>query len=464
MIVVRLLSAHDYGVLAIVRTTIAFVAALAGFGMGSVLVRYLPERETLQRGSRQLFRLCGATQAAGWLVFLIVVILLRRPIDALYGSPVGTPLMAGAAFLSGNMAFTLLQCVYTATFRTRTLAMLQTLLSVAILLLSWAALSLGWGVIGVLGAASLPYLAISLVAAPQVFRSLKGGRAPREGARLFRYAIPFAAVEILNLITWRQSETLMLGHFTGPEAAGTFDIAYRLPQLLMEFIPEAIWPLVLAAFAEIYTRRKEKLGELIAHYFRLLFVLITPVTLFGALYGDILIEALYGVERAAAGDYARIFFVIFHVSFFGTPFSMAIYILEKTWVNLVLSLIFALVNVGLDLVLIPRYGLAGAIPPVALAVLLSPILRAIALRKLYGSVPVPWLFLGKCYLASASLLLLFPIRVAGGPWVSLPLLGGAALLVVPLSFRLVRIIGAEERQLLQSSSLPGKEIILKWFG
>ncbi|MFH1680103.1 MAG: oligosaccharide flippase family protein [Candidatus Eisenbacteria bacterium] len=461
MLVVRLLSAETYGELAIVRTALAFAAAVVGLGMGNAILRYLPERETSGAGSFRLLGFCGLLQAAGWVLFVALALLLRGPIDSLYGTPVGTPLLAGLALLSGNLIYAIAVNALNATFQTKRLAFLQGFLSIAILLLTYGALRAGWGVIGVLAATSIPHLLLGLPAVLLLRRSLSARTGPREGRRIMRYAIPLMAIEILNLVTWRQSETLLLGHFRGAAEAGLFDIAYRLPQLLLEFVPETIWPLVLAAFVEVYTRDRARLAEMTRHYFRLLFLLVTPITLFGAFYGDLLVRVLYGAERAGSGPYAQILFVIFHVSFFGTPYSMALYLIEKTGVNLALSALFAAVNLGVDLLLIPRYGLPGAIPGVALAVGISPFLRGWAVRKYYGPVGIPWRFLGRCYLASASLILLYPLRpYAGSPSGFLALLvSGAALFAIAV--RLVGLFGPEERALLERSNAPGKRLLAR---
>ena len=74
-----------------------------------------------------------------------------------------------------------------------------------------------------LAAASFPHLILAVAALPQLIRALSSGRAEAEKGRILRYAAPLAGIEVLNLITWRQSEVLILGHFTGPEAAGVFE-------------------------------------------------------------------------------------------------------------------------------------------------------------------------------------------------------------------------------------------------
>ncbi len=99
---------------------------------------------------------------------------------------------------------------------------------------------------------------------------------------------------ILNLITWRQSEVLFLGHFRSAAEAGFFDLAYRFPQMILEFVPGAIWPLVMAGFSEIYTRDRDALQRATSAYYKLLFLLVAPLSVGGILTGDLAIHLLYG--------------------------------------------------------------------------------------------------------------------------------------------------------------------------
>lgn len=463
ILVVRMLPENEYGVLTIVRTIASLAGALIGFGMGNAILRFLPERETRGEGARALLNWATLLPMAAWAAVTGAAFLLRDTIDGFYGTPIGMPLLAGIALLSGNLLYTILMNTWTATFRTRELALVQSLLSFAILGASYGALRMGWGVIGVLAASSLPYLVAAIIRGPAIWLSLRACAARLPAGPLLAYSIPVAFVDVLNQITWRQSETILLGHYTSAAAAGTFDIAYKLPQLLVEFVPDTIWPLVLAAFAEVYTRDRSRLDEMIRRYYKVLFLLVLPVSVFGVLYGDLLIQTAYGAERAEAGQYARVFFFIFHLTFWGTPLSMALYMLKKTHVNLWLALIAAAVNVGLDFVLIPQYGLRGAVPPVAIAVALTAILRGVTLRRMHGALPIPWGFLGRAYMATAPLAIFYPIRDMGSPTTALCVISGLSLLLLPFTIKVARLLGDEEREYLKQSGIPGREFLLRWF-
>jgi O-antigen/teichoic acid export membrane protein len=100
---------------------------------------------------------------------------------------------------------------------------------------------------------------------------------------------------------------------------------------------------------------------------------------------------------------------------------MALYVLEKTHVNLLIYAFLAVLNVGLDLVLIPKYGVYGAMVPVAIAILLQPFLYYAAVRRVDPGVSIPLAFIGRCFAASAFAVVMVPV---------LSLWGGAGGLII----------------------------------
>jgi O-antigen/teichoic acid export membrane protein len=465
VVIVRSLGADDYGLLALVRVTMAFLALPVGVGMGQALLRFLPELAVRSggRGGRRLLFTGLVVQVGAWAVLSLAVLLGRDAFDAFFKADLsGYVLLATLLLLVGSLRG-FFDNALTASYEMRLLAILGTVGSIVQLAATWAFLAAGAGIPGVLVATAVGELVPTFGAmrrAFQVFREPVEAIAPR---RLFGYSLPFVFLSVLNMITWKQSETIFLGHFHTPRLAGLFDLAYKLPQQLLEFIPDAIWPLVLAAMSESYTKNREGLRRLVDLYYRLLFLIVPPLSLFGILFGDRILTVLYGPEWAPAGIYCQILFGVFSLSFFGTPLSMAIYVLEKSWANFLLALLFAAINVGLDLVLIPRYGLAGAIIPVTVAIGVSPIARWFALRALMGRVSIPWRFIGRAYLVSLPILALAPLRGRVDSLLMLAVAGVASAALVFASIRVFGLLSATERDLIARSKLPLKGALLRVF-
>jgi len=273
--------------------------------------------------------------------------------------------------------------------------------------------------------------------------------------RVLRYSLPFAVIGILNLIVWRQSEVLLLGHFRSAEEAGYFDVAYRLPQMMLEFVPGTLWPLVMAGMAEAFAHDRASLGRAVAKYYRLLFALCAPICVGGAVAGGRCVEVLYGGVMQPAVIPTQIFFVVFTISFLSTPLSMALYVLERTHVNLLIYVFLAVINVGLDLVLIPRFGVYGAIVPVAIAILLQPILYYRVVRRHDAGIAIPFGTIARCVGASLAALVMVPILwVWDGAWglAVAVLVGGMAIL---FGYRVARVVNAEDAATLGSLPVPG---------
>jgi O-antigen/teichoic acid export membrane protein len=284
-------------------------------------------------------------------------------------------------------------------------------------------------------------------------------KGPRQGAvltntRMARFSIPLVAVGLLNLIVWRQSETMFLAHFRTAEEIGFFELAYKLPQMLLEFVPGAVWPLVLAGFSETYARNADNIPIAIDRYYRMLFLLCAPICMTGIVLGGRLIPIVYSEAMLPAALPAQLFFAIFTFSFLGTPLSMTLYVLEKPHVNLIVYLCMAVINVGLDLLLIPKYGVAGAMIPVAIVTASSPFIYMVIIRRYVAGVRIPFVFIGKCFLASGAVLLLVPLlRFVTGPIELAGALLAAAVLII-FAFRQIRVIGPAETEALGVFPIP----------
>lgn len=464
IIVVRALGPDHYGMLTVLKTALAFVAALCSLGLGQAALRYLPSaRAQGEAGlARFIINRVIVWQLIAWIVAVLIVWAGRGIVVRLAFPLMADYFLLGTVLVGAELAFLTTNYFTTAFYDTRSLS-LVTLAGAAVYLgVAVLTLRLGYDVPGVMVATATSYVAMSITLAVRAERHLRRFPAPPAGGvkgpdltdrGLFRYSLPFAAIGILNLIVWRQSESILLAHYRTMRESGFWDLAYRTPQMLMEFVPGAIWPLLMAGFSEIYTRDREKLNRAISVYYKLLFLLVAPISIIGAAVGDRAIVAFYGDEMHIAGHYCQILFLVFAASYLATPLSMAFFVLERPWWNLGQSLVNAVVLIGLDLLLIPRFGLTGALIPMTVVILASPGINRWLLGRLGFRPGIPWGFLARIYLAAIPCALLYPARLVlhGKVPVALAVLLAALLYVVCL--RLFRVLGEDEEELLLRSKL-----------
>jgi O-antigen/teichoic acid export membrane protein len=163
---------------------------------------------------------------------------------------------------------------------------------------------------------------------------------------------------------------------------------------------------------------------------------------------------------ASAGVFAQLFFVVFSYSFLYTPISMALYVMGKSWVNMIVFSILAIANIGLDLAFIPSYGLWGAFFPVAFVLVLAVLFFNLAVKRFRSDIKIPLGFIARCYLAGlpAALLAVTAYLWDGTVALVFQIAGGFLLLV--LGFRVMKIIGEREREIIREMPIPFKKLIL----
>ncbi|HEX5131863.1 MAG TPA: oligosaccharide flippase family protein [Candidatus Krumholzibacteria bacterium] len=470
IVVVRGLGDHGYGVLSLVRSILMLVVTVAGLGSGQALLKFLPALRVARstRAARRIVRRVALVHLLSWCALVLAALLARPWVERTFAADgIGVILVAGVALALFEVFFTFASQILNASFDARRLS-IAGIVSHAVYLVALAiVLPLGMGVLGVLAAAAAGNAAACVLIAGRLEPATRFGDADAGSdfgaARILRYSAPFAVIGVLNIVVWRQSETILLGHFRSAEETGFFDLAYRMPQTILEFVPGTVWPLVMAGMSEAFARDRSSLRGVVERYYRLLFLVCAPICALGAVVAVRAVSVLYGSAMEPAGVPMALFFMILTVSFLSTPLSMALYVLEKTHLNLVIYCILAVVNVGLDLLLIPKYGVPGAILPVAIAIALQPLAYYAVVRRHVPDVTIPFAFIGRCFLASASVLVALPILhwVSGALGLAVAMLtAGAAVL---LAYRIGRVPAEAELAALAAIPAPGAGRIADFF-
>jgi len=473
IIIVRSLGEYRWGVLSVLKSVMGFALVIVMMGGGKGLLKFLPELRV--KGGIKLFlktiKKLVFIQVLVWLGLILAVWLLSDKIEGLYEVESGNfrlLLVIAVGFVLFQVMMTVVMNILQSWYETKLLGFV--IIGGNVCYLGFLMLFLGCldlGITGVLLAGAISNIGMVLVLFPKiaglVSREKKKALSVPGLGEFMKFSFPFVVTGILNQIVWRQSEVLFLGHFTGMEAAGYFELAYRVPQMVLEFIPLSIWPLVMAGISESYSRDRKSLSKAVDLYFRLLYIVIIPVTVMGFAFSKAMIPLLYGVKMAPAGIYAQLFFIVFSYSFLYTPISMALYVMGKSWVNMLVFLFLAIVNIGLDIVFIPAYGLWGAFIPVAFVLLLAVVVFNLVIKRFEKEIKVPAKFILRCYIAALPAgLFVFTVSIWASPaMLAIQIIAGIVLIV--LGFRWMKIVGDREKEIIMKLPLPFKEMIISIF-
>jgi len=241
--------------------------------------------------------------------------------------------------------------------------------------------------------------------------------------QLLRLGFPFV-FSAIAVWTLGMSDRLILNHFSGAAEVGIYSLAYNFAMIfnILLHTPFALFwtPFFLSSAAEKTAEDTKALFEKVIRYMFLVgSVLVLAISL-GS--GDVL--RIFTHLFATKAGYLEaeglvpvltlgVFFHFLHGLFAGPLF-----ILKKPKIVAVASLIAAATNLGLNFLLIPRFGALGAALTTVFAYALFMVLTYIRAQRLYP-VNYTWWRLGKGFLfLLISLWVGWQIGIAQ-PWVSL---------------------------------------------
>lgn len=161
------------------------------------------------------------------------------------------------------------------------------------------------------------------------------------------------------VILYMKVDLPMILAIAGPKAAGTYSAATRLCEAL--FIIST--PIIVATFPkllELYSSDTIKFERLLRKVFALLAGIGIGTYLIAALLSNFAIELLYGAPYAESAQIIRIYALSIPVIFVGDLFSRWLILTNRLALSLYRHLLGLATNIGLNLVLIPAYGAAGA--------------------------------------------------------------------------------------------------------
>lgn len=176
--------------------------------------------------------------------------------------------------------------------------------------------------------------------------------------RLVSYAVPMVFTAV-SFYIYTHSDILIIQAFLGEESVGIYGVAVRLLDTL--HVPAAAIGSASAAFFVSKRESKpEELPKLFYNVSKWIFVIFFPLTIGLILTAHDLIPFLFGEEYAMAAIVLVIYAPTLLVKSFSGTYSLALDYLGYAKERAIAVSISAALNVGLNFILIPHYGLVGA--------------------------------------------------------------------------------------------------------
>ncbi len=422
------LSRSEFGALVVLMTLIAFMAGLTQLSLGSAFFRaynydYESQRDRLSVVSTE--------------VILLLLISIPTFTALLVAAPWVSEVVLGNASYSGLLrlaaAVVLLQNLTVPGFawlRAEHRAAMYATLSISNLLVNLFGTLILLGVFhlalsGALLATGAGYAVVALATLPIVVR--RAGLRPRRDIawNLVAFGAPLTVGQIAFWVL-QLSDRVLLGHFGSLAQAATYAVAYSLGGLLSIVIIspfQLAWPAVLYAIA-----KRDDAAQVFRRVFRWYGSVLLAATYALSLVGLSLLTILYPPAYASASPIVPVIALATMTFGLTQVVGVGFSIRRKNSLAVGLFGVAALVNVALNVALIPSYGAIGAAFATLAAYIVLAVSYYVVNQRIY---PMP-LEIGRFVVGALIGLLTFIVCYVladhvSGPWRWLILIVGLAV-------------------------------------
>lgn len=369
----RCLTPEEYGLMSLAYVFIAFTAVFYTLGLNPAFIRFfLGVREKLKRGkvfsTTYSFILLTSLTFSGGIWVLSTSLskwLFNSPTCALYFK-----LISVIIFVDTLALFPLL--ILRALERSKEYASLTLLKFGATVGLNiYFVLILGKGVEGVLISNAITSTLLLLVLLPLALAYFRPTFSPSLLRGLLNFGLPYLP-GALSVLVIDLSDRYLLEHFSNLHQVGLYAVGYRFGMIMTLFVTafRFAWPPFFLSIAE--QENAKRVYSRICTYFLLVALFLFLII---SIYIEDLMRVLVAPEYWAASRVVPL--VLLSYIFYGLyiNFMVGVYIEKRTSYIPYITGVAAGVNIGLNILLIPLWGMMGA----ALATLASYLTMALSL-------------------------------------------------------------------------------------
>ncbi len=236
---------------------------------------------------------------------------------------------------------------------------------------------------------------------------------------LYKFGLYFCGADILTYLLAEKSDILLLGLLNSDkEQIGIYNIGVMIGLKTSILVLGSMRGLLLPAFSEAYAKRKaEGLAQVWQFSLKVILITIIPTFFFLFINADQLITILFTKSYVQSAIILKLS-IGFNILGWLLGFGMSMIVLmtlNKGKTVLWIRLGAGLLNLLLNIILIPSYGAIGAIIGTGVSQLSITIVEFEIMRR-YIKVIYPFLFLGKLLFVSSiasSVLIWFPVKGLG---------------------------------------------------
>lgn len=373
ILIVRYLSKSDYGAFAYALSIVVVAEILVSLGLDRTVTRFIPiyqERGEYGKITGTILLVAGTVLSVG-----LALILAAQALRGFFGDSVIdsheaaalfailialAPIQALDAALIG--LFAVLGRPREIFFRAYVLAPSLRIAVVLLVILgdgSASALAAGLVIAAALGFAIYTAVLIKTLRKQGLLGQLAVARVVTPVREIFAWTLPLLTTDLVWALLL-SSDAILLGHFRG--AVGVANFRVLQPAAELNLIVLSSFTILFIPLASRLFARRNAAATNDLYWRTAVFIALGTFPVFAVTFtlSGPLIELLYGSRYSASATYLTILAVGYYMQaalgFNGT----ILMVTGRVWIVSLMNIAAIAINVGLNLILIPRYGALGA--------------------------------------------------------------------------------------------------------
>lgn len=300
----------------------------------------------------------------------------------------------------------------------------------------------------------LYYSLVSLWIFFSIANNLRSAPDKYQYSTILRYALPLGVAAIIAAFS-TSSDSVVVGGLLNPSSLGVYQAAISISGVLGVV---AVTPLTTALFPEISSSKTS--GEVsngVRLAFRFATFIVLPISLFVAAVSSQLLALFTSGGVYLAGTLTLELIALFYVFVaIQTMLQILLQAVGKTVEVIVIGVVTAATDIGLSLLLVPHFGLAGAVTSRAAVALDGALVAMYLSRKYMGNLDRKGFYLKGILSSAAPFAILFVLSaVFSSRLITLVPYAVAFALLYLLCVRQLHLLTQEDRAYLVHT-LPGR--------
>jgi len=402
ILIARGLGPANYGIYASVSAVITLISFIFAFGFENIINVYIPQLKTQNDGDTKtsfLLRKIISLRLILSLFLGTVVFFFAQAIASLIKQPeiyIYLRIMSLYIILAGLL--TILRMVFRSDLKNKLVTFSESLGNFCFLISVIIFFKFDFGIYGVISSLIISTAVSLLIYIAYFKKEYKSLPSKIENISSF-YKLGFVAwtVNFSTFVLGKHVDIVFLNYFKiASEQIGFYSLSFSL--LLMLYISaQGLGPIAQSVFSETFAKNGyEGLNKSFKIIYKVNSILLLPLFIFALFNIKPLINIFYTEKFLGAAILFQIF-VLFRIIYSvvtaaGYTFSI-FYVLNKKRLAFILNLIACSLNLFLDIILIPHFGVMGAVMATGISVSVAGILGIVfVMRQLIFFIPLLFLF------------------------------------------------------------------------